>query len=247
MPITAAELVKFGSLNNPEDDVATTGGNIATAIRLDEFVQAANDTLDVLSDGADTRDVELTGRDAGGAIVVETLTLNGTTPVTGSQTFERLLKVILKVAGTPTSDASRTVTVRRATGAATVVDVPVDIHTERRLFYDSSSDPSVIKIRFEKEHWKNIDPALTLTNATLTLTADPVSRYRVGLENADGDTATNRLTAPASVTFVDDSVAIVVSDITAGSDVGLWAEQNLPAADAPHKSTYSTKLAGSTA
>lgn len=244
MPIAAADLLLHGSASRPSDDTATTGGAIATTDRP-EFTQlTANALIAVVSDGADTRTVTVEGRNAAGAIISEGIVLNGVTEVVGALTFERILTVTLSA-----SDAARTVTVRQGAGGATRATVSVN-ETTRTAFFRRSASEAGIVIRFEKNFWKNNHATLTLNAAAVKLTADPDARIRLGLATAINDTGTitNRKTAPASVTFVDDNVSqSVPGGILAAADrIGTWIEQNLPATDAAHKITFTTELSGTT-
>lgn len=245
MAIVSGDLVGYQAASMAEDDASTTGGAIATAGKIEIADIAATDTTEVLSDGADTRDVTIYGRNAAGAIVSETMTLNGTTPVNGATQFERIMKITLSA-----SSGTRSVTVRRATGDTLIATLGPNVTSQRRLFYDASSNPSSIKIRYEKAFYKNTHGTITLTTAAVTLTADPAARYRIGCAPSVGDSATvtNRLTAPASVTFVDDSVSQSVpgGSLVAGQAIGVWIEQNLPANDPPHKSSFTIELSGAT-
>jgi hypothetical protein len=226
----------------PENDTTTSGGAIATAGRVVQLVLAANDDVEALSDGADTRTCTVTGRDATGAIVSDTITLNGTTPAQAGtpKTFERILKVVLSAA-----DGARTVTIRRAPGGATVVTLPPNITSQRALFYDSASEASQAK-RYEKIYWKNAHGSLTLNAAKLKLTADPQARIKIGVESSADQSVANRKTAPGGVTFVDDNVDIDITSLAAGAAKGLWVEQDLPASDPAFKNTFTTQLAGTT-
>lgn len=245
MSIVAADIVGFQAASMPEDDASTTGGAIATAGKIEITDIAATDTVEVVSDGADTRDVTVYGRNAAGAIVSEAMTLNGATFVAGAVAFERIMKITLSA-----SSGTRTVTVRRATGDTLIATLGINITSQRRLFYDTSSNPSSIKIRYEKAFYKNNHGTISLTTAAVKLTADPSARYRIGCAPSVGDSATvaNRLAAPASVTFVDDSVSQSVpgGTIVAGQAIGVWWEQNLPANDPPHKSSATVELSGAT-
>lgn len=75
---------------------------------------SANSVIAVVSDGADTRVVTLIGENAAGVAQTQTLTLNGTTEVVGGLTFARLYS-----ASVPSTDASRTITIRQGAGGAT--------------------------------------------------------------------------------------------------------------------------------
>jgi hypothetical protein len=244
MSIAASDLLIFQAANHAQDDAATQGGAIATAGKV-EFTQlTANVTPAMISDGADTRNCTITGRDATGAIVSETKALNGAVEVVFATTFERMLKIVLA-----SGDASRTVLVKQGSGGATRATLGPNITSQRALFYDSSSAAGIV-IRYEKFFFKQNHGTLTLNNAAVTLTADPAARIRVGCAPSKGDsaTATNRITAPASVTFVDDSVAqgVPTGALAAGETIGVWAEENLPASDAANRTTFTAQLSGTT-
>lgn len=244
MPIASTDLIALGSLNRPEDDTATVGG----AIDIDNrpvFTQlAANDTVQVKSDNAGdtTQNVTITGRDAAGAFVSEVLgPLTGLTLVVGTQTFERVLKVVMD------ADAVGIITVERTTGPTLIETIPVGERGFYGLFIKSVSE-SGATTRFEKFFWKNNHGSLTLNSATVELTADPAAKIRMGLEAAkdDSNTAADRKTAPGGVTFVDDNVsqAIPGNTLESASAIGTWIELALTADDSPVRDTFTTELAG---
>jgi hypothetical protein len=246
MPITAADLKGFLAANMPENDTGTSGGGISTAGKFEITDLAANDALEALSsNAADTMTLTLTGRNAAGAIVSETKALTGTTVVsfTVLATIKDFLKALLA------SAAAGTITVRRAGAGATVCTLEPAVTKAIRLFYDSTSE-SGITLRYEKVYYKNTHGTLTLTSAAIKLTSDPAARYRIGGAPSIDDTGSvaNRKTAPGSVTFVDDNVSqsVPTGQIAAGSGIGIWVEQNLPANDPAHDNTLSIELAGST-
>jgi hypothetical protein len=228
----------------PENDTSTSGGAINTAGRVEFTDIAATDKVTVVSDGADTRTVAVTGRDATGAIVSENIVLNGTTRVVGTLNFERILKI------TTTSDPTRTITVTRNDNPTYTVIATLGptITSSRRLFYDSASE-SGATTRYEKFFWKNNHGSLTLNNATLTLTADPATTIRVGVAGSVNDTGSvaNRKTSPG-VTFVDDGVAqsLPGNALAAGAAIGVWVEMQRGAGAAAIKNTFTTQLAGTT-
>lgn len=94
MSVIPSQIVFVGSANMPDADGATTGGAITASTLINWSDLAANGTVNYVSSSAsDTAaTITATGRDSTGVIVTETKTLTGTTPVSGSQTFERLLK-----------------------------------------------------------------------------------------------------------------------------------------------------------
>jgi hypothetical protein len=245
MPITAAELILLGSLNRPEDDTSTVGGGIDIDHRP-EFTQlAANDIVEMVSDNAGdtTQSVTITGRDAAGAWTTDSKTVNGTTVVDFAGTWERVLKIVMD------SDAAGIVTVRRDAAGPTLSTIPVGERGFYAMFLKSASE-SGSTTRFEKMFWKNTDPSLTLNSAEVELTADPSAKIRMGLATAkdDSGTSTNRETAPGGVSFVDDSVAQSVPTglLAAGEAIGTWIELALTADDSAYKSTFTTRLSGTT-
>lgn len=246
MPITSAELILFGSANRPEDDATASGGAIATTVRPVFTDFTGNQTIRVSSDGADTRTVTIDGRNTAGANVTEVLTLNGTTPVNGTQVFERISSVDLSA-----TDAARTVTVQTNEATPqTIGTIPPNELGFYRMFRNSASDPAAAKVRYEKVFWKNTNASLTLNQAQVTLTADPAAKIRMGVATTKNDTTSvaNRLTAPTGITFVDDNVAQAVpgNTLEAGSAIGVWIEQTLAAGDAAQKTTFTLKLDGTT-
>ena len=247
MAIVTGDLKLYQSANMPEADGATSGGAIATTGKAEIVDLSATDTVEALSDGADVRTCTVTGRLASGAIDSEALVLTGATPVNGAKSFKDILKVVMSGA-----DGSRTVTVRKASDDVTICTLGPNITSQRRLFYDSASD-SDGTVRYEKLFWKNEHGTLSLTAATLKLTADPEADYKIGGAPSVDDSATvsDRLdTAPASVTFVDDNVAQAVpgdGNLDAGEAIGIWVQQTLAASAAATDSSVTTELAGTTA
>lgn len=242
MPITANDLILYASANMPMNDTDPSGGAIDTTIRPAFTQMTANAQIAVVSDGADTRQITITGRKPDGSLVSETLTLNGTTEVLSTLTYERLLRAVLA-----TTDAARTVTIRQGAGGATLATIPPGEKGVTATFIDSASS-DVTENRYEKVFFRNSHATLTLNSAKVTLTGDPAGKIRIGLASAKNDNGqvTNRKTAPAGVTFVDDNVALDVpgNTLEAGSAIGVWVNQTLNAGDAPVRSTYTLRLSG---
>jgi len=96
MSVRPGDLRYYGSANMPDVDGSTTGGAVDFTKKIDFTDMASTGTVDYLSSsGSDTAvTITTTGRDSTGVIQTETKTLNGTTKVTGAQSFERLLKAV---------------------------------------------------------------------------------------------------------------------------------------------------------
>lgn len=88
------------------DDADGTQGNMSNF--------TANAQVGLVSNGADTRQVTLTGLNASGDRIEETVTLNGTTEVLSANTFSRLYRAVVN-----TLNADRTITIRQGAGGAT--------------------------------------------------------------------------------------------------------------------------------
>jgi len=248
MPVASTDLELQASAAMPIDDVGTTGG-VQDDLRVPVFVQlAANDTIEAISDNAgDTQNLTIRARDAAGNIVTETKAMNGTTFISFSTlgTVERILSAEL------VSNAVGIVTVRRTTGAVLIADIQATKRGFMILFQDSASDPSSTKVRYEKMFWENTHGSLSLTNAKVTLTADPSAKLNFDLEDAvdDNNSAANRLTEPTGLVgaWIGTGTSIDVpgdGNLDSGEAIGTWLRQSLDAGDAPIKDTFDVKLEG---
>lgn len=244
MPIITSELKAFGAASMPENDTSTSGGAIDLTCMVEFADLAVNDVVRVVSTVADTATVSVTGRTATGAIVTDAIVLNGTAPVAGVTTFQRILKIILSAA------AAGVVTVERnTTPFDDIIAIPIGVTKVRRLFYDSASEAGAT-VRYEKVFYKNTNATLTLNVAKLKLTADPTAKIRIAGAPTKDDTVSvaNRKTLPASLVFVDDNVSQDVpgTSLAAGVSIGVWAEMSLLASDSPIDSTFTVELSGTT-
>lgn len=244
MSILTTDLLCFNAANQPTDDTSTGGGGRDTLSRP-AFTQLSTTvaTEYVSTSASDTGNATANGRASTGATVGETLTLTGTTIKTGTQVFERILDVRMA------ANAVGTVTFRKITAGATIYVIPVGERGASALFKRSASAAGIV-IRYDKIFWRNNHATLTLNTALIRITADPDARIRQGIHTAVNDTATiaNRVTAPGGVTFVDDNIdqAVPGTNLAAVTDIGVWYEENLPALDAAHRTTFTSQLAGTT-
>jgi hypothetical protein len=234
MSITNGEIIPYAAVNRPLDDVST-GGGAADANCVVGFLThpaSANVISFVSTNSGDTMNVTLTGRLASGVYVTETFALNGLTEVSSANSYQRVLSITIA------SQPAGLINMYLGAGTGTFLgqlNGPAAIYKNAVLFQKSASGASPIT-RYDKIFFKNTDPTLTLTSATVTLTADASTRISIGLETAlnDSNTITNRLTAPAGITFQGVGVAINVpnsQNLTAGSYIGVWIKQALLAND----------------
>ena len=96
MSVNSSELRFYGSANMSDGDGTTQGGAVSFSTKVSFADITPNGTMDYVSSSASDTTVTLavTGRDTTGVLQTETKTLSGTTPVAGSQTFERLEKAV---------------------------------------------------------------------------------------------------------------------------------------------------------
>jgi hypothetical protein len=93
MSVLPSDIVVYGSADMPETDGTTIGGAVDFTRRVGFYDIAPAGSVDVISSSlSDTATkIAYSGRDSTGAPHSETLTLNGQSWVTGSQSLERLL------------------------------------------------------------------------------------------------------------------------------------------------------------
>lgn len=249
MAVTGSDLVVYGSVNRPQDDVSTAGGAIDTASRPLDTQFTGSSVVVLESDGADTRGVWIEGRIPAGDVQVESVTLDGTTPVSGSTSFERLLRVTMSAA-----DGSRTVTL---TEGNTVADSGPSRHvfnpdeTDAFILFQRATSETSAKKLYEKVFYRNNNTGSNFISSSVKLDADPQSKLQIALEDQVDGTATvsDRETLPTATEsngFVDDDVFVGVpgNQLNSGSAIGVWYELSLGALDSPVKSTGTIQIVG---
>lgn len=253
MSIIASDLIIYGAQNIAEDDVSTQGGAINTAVRyvFDDATLAntLNDTVEIVSSAAGdtTQTVTITGRNAGGSIVTDALSLNGTTQVNGVVIFERILKIVVSAV------TVGTVTVQQATGDVLIVDIEPGVTEVRRPFYDVSSDVlgGSARVFYEKIFLKNNNVSNSLLNAVIKENADTLGKITFDLEDAQDDnnsTASRLDIAPTGMlgSFDGTDKNVPGTDLASTSAIGIWLKLDLADGDAADKGTYTIEADGST-
>ncbi len=249
MAIASTDLPVYASANMPTADTGTNGGAIDAKRRIALTQIAANDDVEVISTSAgDTQNCTITGRNAAGAIVTETKALTGVTAAIFSSigVIERVLSVDLA------SDAVGTITVRRSVAGATIGTIPAGERGFMALFQRCVSNPSATTNFYTKVFCKNTHATLSLLAAIVRQNADPDARITHLLATAVNDTATaaDRVTAPSAANtqdpdiFDDTDKTVPGTDLAAGAAIGVWLRMQLPAADPPHRATYTLELTG---
>lgn len=248
MSLSASDIVYHGSANHQETDSGTQGGAIDTSVKVTFTDISATGTVEVLSSagGDTTQTATVYGRLASGVIDSEALSLNGTTPVAGSKSFERILKVVINAAHTGT------ITVRKASDDVTIMTLETGVLTCRRLFYNAEAEASggSSKDYYEKIFAKNVNGVNALLNAVIKEQADPGANITFDLEDAvnDTNTSTNRLSAPSGMlgSFTGSDKNVPGTNLAAGDAIGIWLKLTLAAGATPAKNTYTVRASGST-
>lgn len=257
MAITASDLVAYASLNMPDDDSSAYGGAIDTDYQVVFTPLAANDDVEAVSSAAGdtTQNVTVEARLADGSVVSESKLLTGTTAVIFSTigVVERILKITMD------ADAAGIVTIRRSAAGATIYDIPIGERGCYRLFRKSSSEASPIDW-YEKFFWKNTHGTLALLAAIINEDADPTTLISYAMEDAvdDNNSPADRKTAPGAgdigasgfIASGDLTMAtetdVSTADLVSGSAIGVFVKLVLGADEPPIKSTWTSKLRGST-
>lgn len=243
MPLTSDDLVLYASQNTPTDDTSQSGGAIDATMRLLSVWMTETSSIELVSDGPDTRQATITARKPDGTIASETLTLNGTTPVQTSGSYESLLRVILSA-----TSPDRTVTVSQVSSSQVLHRIAPGERGATSLFVNAASDPAQETHRYEKVFWKNVHPSLSLTEAAVTLALDQAGTIQIGMEaakNGNGSVA-NRRTVPGGVGFVDDNVPLPVpgNSLGPGEAIGVWVRLYLRALHPPVRSKFTLRISG---
>ncbi len=254
MSIAATDLLAYNCLNRVTDDTSTAGGDISDTtaagatdkgIRPTYTQWSANAVLAAISTSAsDTQNLTIDGRLSTGATASETITLTGTTEKLSTNTYERILDFFLSAV------AVGSISIKQGSGGTVRYTIPVGEAGASACFKRSASAAGIV-IRYDLIYWKNTHATLTLNSGLMRLSADPDARIRVGVHTATGNagTITNRITTPGGITFVDDNVDQSVPSggtLAAGVRIGEWIEENLPASDTPHRTTFTLQLTGTT-
>jgi hypothetical protein len=251
MPVSSSEIIAYCSTNMPESNSTPSGGAIDTTCKAIFTDISAADTLEALSNnGADTtQTITVTGRNASGIIVTDTMALNGVSVIPGASatSFTRILKIVMS------GSATGTVTIRKASDDVTIATLEPGVTKVRRLFYDSSADASGGSTRqfYEKIFIKNTNATLAVTNAVVSEFADPSTFVDFALESGiNGITqASGRLnTIPSGM--VSGSFSSLSRNVPSGgnlgpgSGIGVWLRLQLAAGASPTGTTYTVRLAG---
>ena len=246
MAVSSSNLVIYAAANMPEDDSSTAGGAINSGIRVTFADPASPATIQFISTSvSDAQNVVLTGRNAAGAVISETVALDGINPKTGVNTYERVLKCILA------SPAVGTITVSGTSEAAKVTDIPPLENGFRRPFYDATASAVSTVNLYEKVFVMNNNTTSTLNSATLTEVSNGLyNKINFSLEDAKQATTSvaNRTIAPGSTgPFGEGPSGMVGNELTGRDYQGVWMKLTMAAAEPAQNSYYEVQISGTTA
>jgi hypothetical protein len=242
MSLASSDLIFYGSANMPENGSSTVGGAIDTTTRVDPsstslFNSMSGGKVDIASSNAGdtTQTVTITGRSSAGSIISETLSLNGTTTVNGTNTYDRLMKVVVSGAHTGTITLTKH-------GGSTICSLLTGELTMRRPFYSDAADAGGGSSRtfYEKIFLKNTNGTFAALSLQVTLSANPSGFIQFGLAASVGDslTTTNNTTAPAGISFGTGAVNCPGTDLQPGIAIGIWISETLAAGTAAGVNTF---------
>jgi len=245
MALLSTDLIFLQSAVMPEaDGTGSVGGAINNngVVALTNLVSPTGTVEAVSSAAGDTtQTLTIYGFLASGVAASEAKTLNGTTDVEFTTAFKHVTKATLS--GTTTGN----ITVRELSGGSdTIFVIPAGKTSWRGIFLEAYSEESggSQKIFYEKIFLKNTDDVSALINAAVQMT-DPTSKLAFGLATSkdDSGTTTNRLTAPAGVTFGTSDASVPTGNLLAGEAIGVWLRLTLDAGDSPvlNKITFKGK------
>jgi len=246
MSITASQIVMYTSQNMPVDDATTSGGAINSGIRVVFDDIAATDVVEASGAAADSGTITITGRKSDGVIATDSFALSGTTIVSGSQQFERILIVAVDAI------ASGNIVLRDAGTNTTIGTIPVTESGFRRPFYDATAAAAggSDKELYEKIFVMNTNSTLALLSATVTEIASGIyAKTAFALENtyASTQSVATRVTVPTGTgPYSSGASGVPSSDITALNYLGIWLQLDLNAGDAAQNSFYQLQVNGST-
>lgn len=268
MPLAITDLKLWWATNRPKSDTDASGGAIdASGAGGTEpgwkptFTQAplnSDDTIQIVSDGADTRAVTIETRKTDGTPQTSSATnLNGTTPVDVASLGTHNERVLLASVGT--LDAGRTITVQLKNGGSPIIIGTIGPNEKgfQLMFYDTAAEASggTNRKRYEVLYWKNHHATLALTTAKCRISADltPSGKLKQGIAAAKGDVAvlSNRLNGgspPAGITFVGASTdqSVPTGSLGPGERIALYFELASDAGDGVIRSSFTNQLQGAT-
>lgn len=247
MSIFAEDIVFYASENMPTDDTLPAGGAINSGVRV-VFTDIANTgIIKAFSNNAlDNQNLTIVGRNINGSIVSETLSLNGTTIVSGSQVFERILLSSID------SFASGIITIKEAYTNINIGYIYQNESGFRRPFYNNIAEAcgGSDKILYEKIFLKNNNLNNNFLGVSITeINSGLYNNITFGLEKSQkyNESIFDRTTAPTGVTSYGNGPSGIPNfNLNSKSYQGIWLKMDLDSCTPAQDDYYYLKVEGST-
>jgi hypothetical protein len=243
MAVQESDLIVYCAANMPNDGVSTVGGALDTGARPLEDSFGATAVLAAVGEAGEARNLTVTGRLATGSVASEVVPLDGTNEVLSSNSYERILSLVLDA-----SSGVRSVQCKQGSGGTVRHTINPDETKAYRLFRQSTADSATPQTWYEKLFILNTNGVDDLLNAVVDLDTDPSGNLAFDLAAAKDDavTSTNRQTAPAGASWVEEGnpQAVPGTDLNSGEAIGVWLRLSLSAGEAGSKSTAPVKITG---
>ena len=246
MSVVNTDLVIYTASGMPENNTSIAGGDINSGIRATfDDPSSPNQIIVYSSSASDTsQNLTLFGRTAAGININESLSLNGTTLVTSTYTYGRILKTNLSAVSVGVITVS-------GSSVNKITDIPIGESGFRRPFYDATASADVAKTYYEKIFVKNNNSTSALTEAKVTeINLGLASKIEFALEDTkkDDQTITNRESVPTGIAggFGDGPSGIVNGQLLAGDYQGIWCKLSLEAGEPAINSFYEVQISGTT-
>ncbi len=246
MAVTASDIVIYASQEKPKNDTATAGGDINTSLRVTFTDIVATDVVELFSsDNSDSGNVVITGRNAAGILLNETIAVSGTTTVSGSQQFERIISAIYP---SPSGD----ITLRDASTDASIGIIYNNESGFERIFYDATANQAGgdDKILYEKVFVRNNNASTALNTVTVgEVSTGLYTIIQFGLEEIkqSSETTMNRTIAPTGVNIFGDNASSGLPQdgfLTPLDYQGVWLKLTLEDGASTSNSFYRLQIDG---
>jgi len=246
MSVVNTDLVIYTASDMPENNTSIVGGNINSGIRASfDDPSSSSPIIIYSSSGTDTsQNLTLTGRGGGGTVISESLALNGTSNITSTYTYNRILTASLDAI------AVGDITVSGST-VNKITDIPVGESGFRRPFYDATASVDTSKTYYEKVFIKNNNTTTELTDAQVIESNNGLAaKISFGLEDTkkSNQTIANREAVPTGITggFGAGPSGIMNNLLSTGDYQGVWLKLSVDANEASINSFYEVQVSGTT-
>jgi len=246
MSVVDSDIVLYASQDMPVNDTDTSGGAINSGIRVVFTDIIATDVVEGSGTESDSGTLTITGRNTAGSVVTDNITLLGTTLVSGTQAFERILIVQNDEA------ASGEIVLRDHLTNSGIGSIYANESGFRRPFYDATAAApgGSDKELYEKIYLMNLNTVNALLGATITEVVTGVyTKVAFATEDtlASTQSVANRVAVPTGTgPYGSGASGVPGTDLQPLGYLGVWLQLDLNAGDAAQNSFYQLQIDGST-